>query len=123
MRNKDNYLFYIIILVLNQNRLEYNLLFPVSLPGFDLYQEFYNLFWKIDTKDILLKEDTIINIASSANSFFIFFQGGNILELDHRTGNIISVQKLKLKNINYVYFVDKYILINQQNGKTSVFIQ
>ncbi|PPR55231.1 MAG: hypothetical protein CFH12_00301, partial [Alphaproteobacteria bacterium MarineAlpha5_Bin2] len=31
--------------------------------------------------------------------------------------------KLKLKNINYVYFIDKYILINQQNGKTSVFIQ
>ena len=51
------------------------------------------------------------------------FQSGNILELDHRTGNIISVQKLKLKNINYVYFIDKYILINQQNGKTSVFIQ
>ena len=43
MRNKNNYLFYIIILVLNQNRLEYNLLFPVSLPGFDLHQEFYNL--------------------------------------------------------------------------------
>ena len=74
-------------------------------------------------KDEILKEDKIINIASSANTFLIFFQGGNILELDHRTGNIISVQKLKLKNINYVYFIDKYILINQQNGKTSVFIQ
>ena len=100
------------LITLNDDRL---------LRSFNIFNG--NLFWKIDTKDILLKEDTIINIASSANSFFIFFQGGNILELDHRTGNIISVQKLKLKNINYVYFIDKYILINQQNGKTSVFIQ
>jgi len=100
------------LITLNDDRL---------LRSFNIFNG--NLFWKIDTKDILLKEDTIINIASSANSFFIFFQGGNILELDHMTGNIISVQKLKLKNINYVYFIDKYILINQQNGKTSVFIQ
>ena len=82
-----------------------------------------NLYWKIDTKDVLFKEDAVINVASSSTSLFIFFQGGNILELDHITGNIISIQNLKLKKINSVYFVDEYILVNQQNGKTSVFIQ
>ena len=82
-----------------------------------------NLFFKIDIKDVLLKESTIINIASSATSLFIFFHDGNILELDFLTGDILSIQKLKLKNINSVYFVDEYIFINQQNGRTSVFTQ
>ena len=91
------------------------------LKSFNIYNG--NLFWKIDTKDTLLKDDKIINIANSETSLFIFFQGGNILELDPVTGQILSIQKLKLKNINSVYFVDKYILIHQQNGKKSFFIQ
>ena len=91
------------------------------LKSFNIYNG--NLFWKVDTKDTLLKDDKIINIANSETSLFIFFQGGNILELDPVTGQILSIQKLKLKNINSVYFVDKYILIHQQNGKKSFFIQ
>ena len=82
-----------------------------------------NLFWKIDIKDTLLKEGAIINISSSGTSLFIFFKDGNLVEFDHRSGSILSIQKLKLKNINSVYFVDNFILINQQNGKTSFFIQ
>jgi hypothetical protein len=91
------------------------------LKSFNIYNG--NLFWKVDTKDIVLKDDKIINIANSETSLFIFFQDGNILELDPVTGQILSIQKLKLKNINSVYFVDKYILIHQQNGKKSFFIQ
>ena len=91
------------------------------LKSFNIFNG--NLFWKIDTKEVLLKESTIINIASSTTSLFIFFHDGNILELDFRTGDILSIQKLKLKNINSVYFVDEYILIYHQNGRTSFFTQ
>ncbi|MDC0057104.1 hypothetical protein OAJ74_03010 [Alphaproteobacteria bacterium] len=91
------------------------------LKSFNIFNG--NLFWKINTKDILPKDDRIINIANSSTSLFIFFQSGNILELDQMTGSILSVKKLKLKNISAVYFIDKYILINQQNEKTSIFIQ
>jgi len=91
------------------------------LKSFNIFNG--NLFWKIDIKSIFQKDNTIINIASSPISFFIFFKDGNILELDHKTGKILSTQKLKLKNINSVYFINKYILLNQQNGKVSLFIQ
>jgi len=91
------------------------------LKSFNIFNG--NLFWKIDTKDILLKDDKIINIANSKSSLFIFFHGGNILELDPVSGKIFSIQKLKLNKINSVYFIDKYILINQTNGKTSFFTQ
>jgi len=91
------------------------------LKSFNIFNG--NLYWKIDTKDKLFKQDAIVNIASSTISLFIFFESGNILQLDHKSGNILSVQKLKLKNINSVYFVNEYILINQENGKTSFFVQ
>ena len=54
---------------------------------------------------------------------FIFFNYGLILEIDLISGEVLFNQKLKLKEIMSIYFIDNYILFNQVNGKTTIFKQ
>jgi len=82
-----------------------------------------NIYWSIDLNNLIKENDEIINVTNSINSLIIFFKSGKIIEINQLTGELINNQRIKLRNINNIYFIDKYIFINQNNGKTSLFVQ
>ncbi len=81
------------------------------------------LFWQIDISDKVKKNESIVDIANYNNSLIIFFESGLILELNSINGKIISEDNLKLKNIISIKNQNEYLLIDQINSKTSIFIK
>ena len=79
------------------------------------------IFFDIDISNIISNDDNIINIANSSNSIIIFFSSGNILELDSISGKIINQIKLKIKNINSIFYYHDYLFFNQKNGKITIY--
>ena len=81
------------------------------------------IFWKSDLNYYLNKDEKIVEIVNNENRIIIFFNNGLILEIDMISGEVLFSQKLKLKKIKSVYFVDNYALFSQMNGKTTLFKQ
>ena len=81
------------------------------------------IFWKSDLNEYLYKDEKIVEIINNENRIIIFFNNGFILEFDLISGEVLFNQKLKLKKIKSVYFVDNYVLFSQMNGKTTLFKQ
>ena len=81
------------------------------------------IFWKSDLNDYLKKNEKIVEIVNNENRIIIFFNNGLILEIDMISGEIIFSQKLKLKKIKSIFFIENYILFNLVDGKTSLFSQ
>ena len=81
------------------------------------------IFWKSDLNEYLDKDEKIVEIINNENRIIIFFNNGLILEFDLISGEVLFNQKLKLKLIKSVYFIDNYVLFSQVNVKTILFIQ
>ena len=81
------------------------------------------IFWKSDLNEYLNKDEKIVEIINNENRIIIFINNGLILEFDLISGEVLFNQKLKLKKIKSVYFVDNYVLFSQMNGKTTLFKQ
>ena len=69
------------------------------------------------------KDEKIVEIINNENRIIIFFNNGLILEIDLISGEVLFNQKLKLKEIKSIYFINNYALFNQINGKTTIFKQ
>ena len=82
-----------------------------------------NLFWNTDISEFLKEKDSIIHATNYLNSIIIFSQNGKILEVDSKTGIVISSKNLKINNAKSIYFNQNKIIFSQDNGKTSFFIQ
>ena len=81
------------------------------------------IFWKSDLKEYLDKDEKIVEIINNENRIIIFFNNGLILEIDIISGEVLFNQKLKLKEIMLIYFIDNYVFFSQINGKTTIFKQ
>ena len=82
-----------------------------------------NLFWKVNISEIIKKNTEIVNIANYNNSIIIFFNNGLILEINSKNGNIISTNNLKINDIISIQSINEYLLVDQLNGKTTIFIK
>ena len=91
------------------------------LKAYNIYNK--NLFWKIDISEIVKKNTKIVNISNFNNSIIIFFNNGLILEINSKNGNIISEKNLKINDIISIQNANEYLLIDQINGKTTIFIK
>ena len=81
-----------------------------------------NLFWKIDLSKFYNKDLKIIDIIDyKDNSLLIFFDNGNIIQIDKIDGNILNNFKIKSKNINSIYFYDNYFVVIQNDAKAIIF--
>ena len=81
------------------------------------------IFWKSDLNEYLDKDEKIVEIINNENRIIIFFNNGLILEIDLISGEVLFNQKLKLKEIMSIYFIDNYIFFTQIDGKTTIFKQ
>ena len=81
------------------------------------------IFWKSDLKEYLNKDEKIVEIINNENRIIIFFNNGLILEIDLISGEVLFDQKLKLKEIISIYFINNYVFLSQINGKTAIFKQ
>ena len=81
------------------------------------------IFWNSDLKEYLDKEEKIVETINNEDRIIIFFNNGLILEIDFISGEILFNQKLKLKKIMSIYFIDDYILFKQIDEKTTIFKQ
>ena len=73
--------------------------------------------------EYLDKDEKIVEIINNENRIIIFFNNGLILEFDLITGEVLFNQKIKLKEIMSIYFIDNYVFFSQMNGKTTIFKQ
>ena len=80
-----------------------------------------NLFWKVNISEIIKKNTKIVNISNFNDSIIIFFNNGLILEVNSKNGNIISEKNLKINDIISIQDANEYILVDQINGKTTIF--
>ena len=81
------------------------------------------IFWESDLNEYLDKDEKIVEIINNENRIIIFFNNGLILEIDLISGKVLFNQKLKLKEIMSIYFIDNYVFFSQINGKTTIFKQ
>ena len=81
------------------------------------------IFWKSDLNEYLDKDEQIVETINNENRIIIFFNNGLILEIDLISGEVLFNQKLKLKKIMSIYFIDNYVFFTQINGKTTIFKQ
>ncbi len=81
------------------------------------------IFWKRDLNEYLDEDEKIVEIINNKNRIIIFFNNGLILEIDLISGEVLFNQKLKLKEIMSIYFIDNYVFFSQINGKTAIFKQ
>ena len=81
------------------------------------------IFWQSDLNEYLDKDEKIIEIINNENRIIIFFNNGLILEIDLISGEVLFDQKLKLKEIISIYFINNYVFLSQINGKTAIFKQ
>ena len=91
------------------------------LKAYNIYNK--NLFWKINISENIKKNTKIVNISNFNNSIIIFFNNGLILEVNSKSGNIISEKNLKINDIISIQNANEYILVDQINGKTTIFIK
>ena len=69
------------------------------------------------------KENNIIEIVNNESNLVIFFKNGLILEINYLTGEIINDIDLNINHINKIDFYNQYLIVYQNNGKFSIFIQ
>ena len=81
------------------------------------------IFWKSDLNEYLNKDEQIVETINNENRIIIFFNNGLILEIDLISGEVLFNQKLKLKEIMSIYFIDNYVFFIQIDGKTTLFKQ
>ena len=81
------------------------------------------IFWKIDLIEYLDKNEKIVEIINNKNRIIIFFNNGFILEIDLINGEVLFNQKLKLKEIMSIYFINNYVFFSQIDGRTTLFQQ
>ena len=81
------------------------------------------IFWKSELTEYLEKDEKIVEIINNENRIIIFFNNGLILEIDLIRGKVLFNQKLKLKEIMSIYFIDNYVFFSQIDGKTIIFKQ
>ena len=81
------------------------------------------IFWKSDLNEYLDKDEQIVETINNENRIIIFFNNGLILEIDLISGDVLFNQKLKLKEIISIYFIDDYVFFSQIDGKTTIFKQ
>jgi outer membrane protein assembly factor BamB len=100
-----------------------NSIFTLKKDGFLYAYNLVNnkLFWSIDLSKLIKDDDQIINISTYLNSIIIFFKDGKIIELNSVNGNIMHNEDLKLDNIKSIQYLDKYLIVDQLSGKTSIF--
>lgn len=79
------------------------------------------IFWQINLSKFFYDDIEIINISSNRKSIFIFFNNGNIIELNPLNGNLFNIFDINLNDINEIYFFKDFLFVNQYNGKTSIF--
>ena len=91
------------------------------LKAYNIYNK--NLFWKINISENIKKNTKIVNISNFNNSIIIFFNNGLILEVNSKNGNIISEKNLKINDIISIQNANEYLLVDQINGKTTIFIK
>ena len=82
-----------------------------------------NLFWEIKLSKKIKKDDKMINIIKKNDTYIIFMSSGLLFEIDIKSGKINITQKIKLSDINGVYFNQNYIFINQKNGDLTIYNQ
>ena len=102
-----------------------NSIFTLRKDGFLYANNFINnkLFWSVNLSKLIKVDDEIINISTYLDSIIIFFNNGKIIELNSLSGNVNYDEDLQIKNIKSIQHLNKYLVINQLNGKTSVFIK
>jgi hypothetical protein len=81
------------------------------------------IFWKNNLNEYLVKNEKIVEIINNENRIIIFFNNGLILEIDLISGKVLFNQKLKLKEVVSIYFIDDYVFFSQLDGKTTIFKQ
>ncbi len=91
------------------------------LKAYNIYNK--NLFWKVNISENIKKNTKIVNISNFNNSIIIFFNNGLILEVNYKNGNIISEKNLKINDIISIQNANEYLLVDQINGKTTIFIK
>ena len=91
------------------------------LKAYNIYNK--NLFWKVNISEKIKKNTKIINISNFNNSIIIFFNNGLILEVNSKNGNIISEKNLKTNDIISIQNANEYLLVDQINGKTAIFVK
>ena len=92
------------------------------LKTFNIYNS--KIFWKINLKDYLSKNDQLINVANNNNNnLLLFFSSGKIIETNIFTGKIIYEYNLKNKNIDSISILNNLLIINYLNGKTKILSQ
>ena len=91
------------------------------LKAYNIYNK--NLFWKVNISEKIKKNTKIVNISNFNNSIIIFFNRGLILEVNSKNGNIISEKNLKINDIISIQNANEYLLVDQINGKTTIFIK
>ena len=91
------------------------------LKAYNIYNK--NLFWKVNISEKIKKNTKIVNISNFNNSIIIFFNNGLILEVNSKNGNIISEKNLKINDIISIQNANEYLLVDQINGKTTIFIK
>ena len=90
-----------------------------TLKAYNIFNK--NLFWKVNIAEKIKKNTKIVKIANFDNSIIIFFNNGLILEVNSKNGNIISEDNLKIKDIISIQNANEYLLVDQINGKTTIF--
>jgi len=81
------------------------------------------LFFQTDISEFISDNDLLINVANSNSSIVFFFQSGKIIEINNLSGKIINFQNTKINHLNMIYFSNDFIILNDKNGKISLFKQ
>ena len=82
------------------------------------------IFWNIDMKSYISKNEKIINVINSNdNNLLLFFSNGKIIEINSINGKITFEYKLNINKIHSIYNYKNLLIINQLNGKTKILKQ
>lgn len=82
-----------------------------------------NLFWEVNLKKILKNSEKIIKIFSNKLNLIIFFDDGKIIEINPLTGDLVFHTSLKIDKIIQIKNSNNLFIVDQSNGKTSIFSQ
>ena len=79
------------------------------------------LFWSINLSKIIKKNKRMIKTSIYQNSLYLFFDQGLYVNLNLKNGKIINKFDFMINDIVNIKYQNPFFLINQANGKTSIF--
>jgi len=93
----------------------------LNLKSYNILNQ--KIFWKIDLKEYIKKNDKLVKVASTNNNLLVFLSNGKILKLNKSNGEINNSFNMDVKNIDHIDFHNKFLITSSIKNKIKILKQ